>query len=181
MDINNQFYTEILDILQKSNVKYILIGGLAVAYYGYHRYTSDMDLWLEPTKENLDNLYQALEKELGYPPDEINHIRINREIENATPIRLFSDDDTLFIDLMTTTFQNMFSWKECAEASNTIRLGSDDSPITVPVVHINHLIRMKENSKRLDNNMKDLVDAQELKKIQEIKQKEKNKGKGFSL
>jgi hypothetical protein len=45
----------------------------------------------------------------------------------------------------------------------------------VPVVHINHLISMKENTKRLDNSMKDLVDAEELTKIRDLRNREKGK------
>jgi len=54
----------------------------------------------------------------------------------------------------------------------------DLEKVRVPVVHINHLISMKENTKRLDNSMKDLADAQELKKIRELKEAEKSKFKG---
>ena len=45
---------------------------------------------------------------------------------------------------------------------------NESDGITIPVVHINHLIKMKENTKRLGDNMKDLVDAAELKKILKI-------------
>lgn len=35
---------------------------------------------------------------------------------------------------------------------------------------------MKENTKRLDDSMQDLVDAHELKKILKLKEQEKDKG-----
>jgi hypothetical protein len=50
----------------------------------------------------------------------------------------------------------------------------DLEKISIPVVHINHLIDMKENTKRLDNSMKDLADAAELRKIRELKSQHKS-------
>lgn len=168
MDIENLYYLEVLQIFDKNKVKYILIGGLAVGYYGYQRYTGDMDLWLEPSKENLDRLYRTLVVDLKYPSDLVSNIRDNRDIESPTPIRLISDDDTFYIDLMTNTFQQQFSWQECFDQCQDMDL----EKVSVPVVHINHLIMMKENTKRIDNSMKDLVDAEELKKIRELRSRD---------
>ena len=55
MDIENVYYQEVLQVFDQNKVKYILIGGLAVGFHGYQRYTGDMDLWLEPTKDNLNS------------------------------------------------------------------------------------------------------------------------------
>lgn len=165
MDINNPFYIEVLESLNKNNVEFILVGGLAVAYYGYHRYTGDMDLWLKPSVTNLNNLYKALEDDLRFDKESIEQIKKLRDIENPTPIRLLSDDNVLSVDLMTNTFQKLFTWEECYKNSNLIQL----EYIKVPVVHIKHLITIKENTQRLDNSLKDLADAEELKKIMKIK------------
>ena len=94
MDIENLYYLEVLQIFDKNEVKYILIGGLAVGYHGYQRYTGDMDLWLEPSQKNLDRLYKTLLDDLKYPIHLFNNIKDNRAIENPMPIRLISDDDT---------------------------------------------------------------------------------------
>lgn len=170
MDINNQFYIEIIESLYKNEVDFILIGGLAVAYYGYHRYTGDMDLWLKPSNHNLDDLYNALATDLEFDHDSISKIAQNRPIDDGTPIRLFSDDDTFKIDLLTNTYQKLFTWEECKEQSQLMELGN----AKVAVVHINHLIAMKESSKPLDAKMKDLVDAEELKKIIKLKDQGSN-------
>jgi hypothetical protein len=98
-----------------------------------------------------------------------NNIRENRDIESPTPIRLISDDDTFYFDLMTNTCQRQFPWQECYDQCQYMDL----EKVSVPVVHINHLITMKENTKRMDNSMKDLVDAEELRKIRELRRQEK--------
>jgi predicted nucleotidyltransferase len=64
MEINDSFFIEVLESLEKHKVNYLLVGGMAVAYYGYHHYTGDMDLWLEPTSKNLEKLYLALGEDL---------------------------------------------------------------------------------------------------------------------
>ena len=164
MDINNPFYVEILSILIEKKVRFILIGGLAVSYHGYSRYTGDMDLWIEPEESNMERLYSALIL-LGYPDVVISDIRKNREITNPTPIKLKDDSGILKVDLMTNTFQEEFSWEECFDHSKEMEIDA----FSIRVIHVNHLIAMKEKSSRLDDSLKDLVDAQELKKVNKLK------------
>ena len=165
MDINNPFYIEILQALSKANARYVLVGGLAVSYHGYARYTGDMDLWVEPERENVDRLYSAL-VDIGYPEEVVDEIRKERNIDNPTPIKLNDDDNRLKIDLMTYIFYSELSWQDCYNNAEIMNLEQLD----VPVVNIDHLIEMKENTRRIDDSLKDLVDAQELKKIKKLKQ-----------
>lgn len=161
MEINDSFFIEVLESLEKHKVNYLLVGGMAVAYYGYHRYTGDMDLWLEPTSKNLEKLYLALGEDLKYDQSIIKEIKKNRDLKNPTPIRLFSDDEIFKVDLMTNILQEKFDWKEAIKDAKEFELEN----LKIPVIHINHLIYLKENSKRVDGNMKDLIDAEQLKKI----------------
>jgi hypothetical protein len=39
-------FKEFLNLLNSNNVRYLLIGGYAVAYHGYVRATADMDVWI---------------------------------------------------------------------------------------------------------------------------------------
>ena len=104
MEIKNPFYIEVLKSLNDHEVKYILVGGLAVSYHGYSRYTGDMDLWIKPEESNMRNLYSALIN-LGYSEDVVNDIKMNREVDNPTPIKLKDDQNLLKVDLMTNIFQ----------------------------------------------------------------------------
>jgi len=47
-------FREFLQLLNERKVKYLLIGGYAVGYYGYPRTTADIDIWIESTPENAD-------------------------------------------------------------------------------------------------------------------------------
>jgi hypothetical protein len=38
-------FREFLHLLNSHNVRYLLVGGYAVGYYGYPRATADIDIW----------------------------------------------------------------------------------------------------------------------------------------
>ena len=52
MNIFQDEHIDILKILIKHKVNFILIGGVAVNFYGFNRPTGDLDVWLEPTEKN---------------------------------------------------------------------------------------------------------------------------------
>ena len=45
-------FREFLRLLASHDVKYLLIGGYAVAYHGYVRPTLDLDVWVSTEKES---------------------------------------------------------------------------------------------------------------------------------
>ena len=66
----NQDYKEMLQILQNQDVDFILVGAYALAAQGYPRSTLDIDIWVDPTKENSMKVFKAL-SEFGTPLEEI--------------------------------------------------------------------------------------------------------------
>jgi len=52
--------SEFLELLYKYSVKYLIVGGEAVIFYGYARLTGDIDLFYDNTKKNVRNLFHAL-------------------------------------------------------------------------------------------------------------------------
>jgi len=51
--------------LNKNEVRYLVIGGYAVAYHGYPRYTKDIDFWIWMDKGNAEKVILTL-KEFGF-------------------------------------------------------------------------------------------------------------------
>ena len=43
-----QDFEDMLHLLDKHKVRYLIIGGLAFIYHAKPRYTKDMDLWVDP-------------------------------------------------------------------------------------------------------------------------------------
>jgi hypothetical protein len=88
---------------QKNDVKYLVIGGIAAVLYGVPRATFDLDILIEPTKENAQRLLDALTQvEFGTAQmtsaDEIISTeitiftdRIRLDVQTSTPGILFED------------------------------------------------------------------------------------------
>ncbi|MFV2071650.1 MAG: hypothetical protein ACC742_03245 [Thermoanaerobaculales bacterium] len=70
-------FEDMLELLDRHEVRYLIIGGLAFIYHAKPRYTKDMDLWLDPDPENARRTNAAL-SEFGSPrlldPDDRDEI-----------------------------------------------------------------------------------------------------------
>jgi membrane-bound acyltransferase YfiQ involved in biofilm formation len=62
-------YEEFLNLLNKHNVKYCIIGAFAVAFYAKPRYTKDLDILVEPSEDNAHRIIKCLKSSvLGSSP-----------------------------------------------------------------------------------------------------------------
>jgi len=59
-------FKEFLKELDTHGAKYLLVGGYAVGHHGYPRYTSDVDVLVEPGEQNADKLVAAF-ADFGFP------------------------------------------------------------------------------------------------------------------
>lgn len=59
-------FEDLLDAFHRHGVRYLIVGGLAFIYHAKPRFTKDLDLWVEPTPENLRKANAAL-AEFGSP------------------------------------------------------------------------------------------------------------------
>ena len=105
-------------------MRYLVIGGYAVALHGYPRYTKGMDVWIKASAENAARMVAALEQfgfgslglqaadflvpdqiiQLGYPPHRIDLITtppgVDFESCYASRVEAAIDEVTVcFIDL----------------------------------------------------------------------------------
>jgi len=74
-----QDFEDILRLLSKHRVRYLIIGGLAFIYHAKPRYTKDMDLWIDPAPENVDRANRAL-AEFG-SPSALDHKKKNEILQ----------------------------------------------------------------------------------------------------
>ena len=90
----NKDFKGFIELLNENNVKYLIVGGYAVAFHGHPRYTNDLDIWIELSSDNAKNILSALDNfgfgplglktddfltedqiiQLGYPPNRIDLI-----------------------------------------------------------------------------------------------------------
>jgi hypothetical protein len=89
----------IVAALNANQVRYLIVGGLAVVAHGYVRFTADVDLMLSVEPDNLKRSVEAL-KALGYypraPVDMDDFIDPSKrqewaQVKNMTVFSLFSD------------------------------------------------------------------------------------------
>jgi len=58
-------FRELLVLLNKHKVDYIIIGAYALAFHGVPRYTGDMDIFVKPSRINAQRIMAALD-EFGF-------------------------------------------------------------------------------------------------------------------
>lgn len=61
----NRDLKEFIESLNANAVRYLIVGGYAVAAHGHPRYTKDLDVWLELSPENADRVLAAL-RDFGF-------------------------------------------------------------------------------------------------------------------
>lgn len=62
MDISREDVTDLFRSLNRHQVQYLLVGGMATVLHGYVRATEDLDLWIRVGDENKAGLIAALEE-----------------------------------------------------------------------------------------------------------------------
>jgi hypothetical protein len=58
-------FKEFLNLLYTHRVKYLLVGGYAVAAHGYPRFTGDLDIWIQTQAENAESVLKVC-REFGF-------------------------------------------------------------------------------------------------------------------
>lgn len=145
----NENFTEFIVLLNRHNVKYVMVGGWAVIFEGYTRTTGDIDFFIERSEDNADKILTVIKSFFGSLIGFVKEDFIKEDnilMMGRPPFR---------IDILTgisgVTFEEAFSSSKVY----------DDDGLPIRCIHINELIRNKKASGRL----KDLADAEMLEKI----------------
>ncbi len=64
MEIQPDF-RDLLELFNSRKVKYMVVGGYALAFHGAPKYTGDIDIFVSPDSKNADRIMAALE-EFGF-------------------------------------------------------------------------------------------------------------------
>ena len=118
----NQDFKEFIQSLNDNQVRYLVIGGYALAVHGHPRYTKDMDVWIESSPDNAAKMVSALEQfgfgslglkaedflvpdqiiQLGYAPNRIDVLTTLEgiEFESCYGSRVQVDMDQVMVDFI---------------------------------------------------------------------------------
>jgi predicted nucleotidyltransferase len=66
-----QDFRELLKLLEDNSVKYLIVGGYAVAFHGFPRLTKDIDIFFENSRENAEKIFDCLVK-FGFPENDLD-------------------------------------------------------------------------------------------------------------
>ena|SRR6185312_1429877 len=153
MEIDNKEFLLFLKCAQEHNLRYLCIGGYAVNYYGFHRFTEDMDIWIAPTNENKISFLNSL-KCMGYPDDEIR--RISDE-DFTTYFMCTLGTRPYVIDILTVVPKNL----DFNKAETTAEIHQLENGLLLKMVSYNFL----KNIKLLSRREKDLWDIARLDEL----------------
>ena len=148
----NSDFRDLLQALNDAGAEYLVVGGYAVIEHTEPRYTKDIDVWVNSTRENAGRVLEAL-KQYGAPVADLS-------------IEYLTSDDAFFqigvepvrIDIIVNLLAMNFA--ECWDR----RLVAETDGIPVNFIGIRDLIKNKKASGR----PMDLVDVERLKKRIEI-------------
>jgi predicted nucleotidyltransferase len=127
-------FKEFLELLNKNKVKYLVVGGYAIAFHGYPRYTKDIDLWILMEKSNAESILKTLDEfgfsgigitvedlntpetviQLGYPP---NRIDLITEVSGLTFEECYDKKIEITVEGTSVFFIDLESLKKNKKAS----------------------------------------------------------------
>lgn len=143
----------LLQAFSAAGVRFLIVGGYATIAHGHTRATDDLDLWIDPTKDNSARAYAVLEQ-FGADVSELSVDDL------ADPDRFFRIGDPAgrTIDIMGGSEGLDFSrcWNNRYEA--------DFFGVWVPFLGLRDLIR---NKKRVGRHI-DLADVESLQTLHRI-------------
>lgn len=154
MDILNREFINLISALNGHGVRYILVGGFAVNFHGYHRTTGDIDLWMDDSKENRQKLIDTLDVlQYGYFEELLEVPMLPGYCEIILDSGIYVDLMDRIMGFESASFDKCY--QRCAWHS------IEDQ--RVPFLSFRDLLASKSSSHRL----KDKLDAQELRRFKE--------------
>jgi len=142
--------------LDNHKVRYIMVGGFATRFHGFNRNTDDIDIWLEDTIDNRQNLRKSfIDLNFGDFPA----IETTDFVPGWTSFFL---DGLIELDIMTSMkgLENL-TFSECLNMASVAEIDR----IAIPFLHINQLIA----NKKAINRPKDQIDVLELERIKKLR------------
>lgn len=145
----NKHFQEFIGLLDQHQVKYLLVGGYAVGFHGFPRYTGDLDVFIAISERNSKRILMVFE-DFGFPD-----LGLTKEDFLEEEIVVEIGREPMKIQVLTGI--DGVTFEECYEG----KVELDISGLNVPFIGFDELLRNKEASPR----SKDKIDLEELKRI----------------
>lgn len=159
-------YEDVFREFESKDVRYLVVGGIAVNLYGYIRLTMDLDIMIDLSEENIAKVVETMEK-FGYSPrvpvnpkEFISEKNREQWIKEKVPV-VFT-----FIDLknpykhIDVFLNNPVDFEEAFLRKEVIEIRG----IKILVASIDDLIKMKYNTQR-PRDKEDIIHLEKIKKM----------------
>ncbi|MDI6606798.1 MAG: hypothetical protein QME65_06640 [Candidatus Omnitrophota bacterium] len=162
-------YEEILRAFQKEKVKYVLVGGIAVNLLGSLRSTADLDILVEMSGGNLKKTVTIL-KRMGYrikqpvDPMLIADEKIRKQWIKKKHMKALSFCKEKGLKEVDIIVETPVSFEDAKR--DAVRFKGGD--ISIPVISINNLIKMKRSTGRSIDKL-DVAELRKIKKLRSIR------------
>jgi Nucleotidyl transferase of unknown function (DUF2204) len=154
MDVYNDSFLDLWRLLNKNEVRYVMVGGFATNFHGFQRHTGDIDLCIDDTLLNRKNIRKTFQElEMG----DFESIERMQFIPGWVD---FSLTNGVRLDIMTSLKGVDLSFDEILQMAPVAEIEG----ILIPFLHINHLIA----NKKVVNRPRDQIDVIELEKIKKL-------------
>jgi hypothetical protein len=137
-------WQDLLELARELNVqgaRYALIGGYAIAAHGYNRFSEDVDLLVDPQRDNTPRWVRALSKLPDAAAAELAGDDEIFEREGHYAIRI---NDEFTVDIMPSACGH--DWRELAKYIVYIEVEG----VTIPVLSLQGLLLTKEGMRDKD-------------------------------
>ena len=142
-------FKEFIELLNKNRVRYLVVGGYALAVHGHPRYTKDIDIWILVSPDNASSIVITI-NEFGF-----SELGLTKEdfLKRGNVIQLGYPPNR--IDILTSA--TGVDFEECYSKKVQIEMEG----VRVDVIDAHNLKRNKKQTGRLQ----DLADVQKLEGI----------------
>lgn len=139
-------------LLNAARVRYVVVGGFALALHGAVRATKDVDILIEPNLENARRALEALAK---------LRFGVARELDPADviakPLTIVGDDPR--VDLLTIAWSVRY-----ADAAPRVQTAEIEG-VQIPYADVDTLIRTKQTGR-----LQDQADVETLERLKQLHQ-----------
>jgi hypothetical protein len=161
-------FAPLFDALSKSNIRYVVVGGLATVLHGYARLTVDIDLMVDLAPEQAEKVISTLTTlglvpQLPLDPTAFTNPQTRQIWNTEKNMKVFSMVDPRnplrIVDLFV---ENPIPFEDLWERSKTVQIDTT----SIKIASLKDLIHLK----RLAGRPQDLTDIEQLEQIQKLQE-----------
>ena len=132
----SQDFKEFIELLNKHDVRYLIVGGYALSYHSRPKFTQDIDFWIDIDRENAKKVLQVLD-DFGF-----GNLGISIEDLMTAEKILQLGVEPLRIDLLTSVDGLHF------DQAYKVKVRGNYFDVTADIISLDDLIKNKKASGR---------------------------------